>query len=211
MCLRYHTSTSADARIEAHEIGLRQIAELTAEADPLLRARGPDPGQRRRADHRARPRRSATSIPTPMPAAPSCSPTSTARWTRLRARMPRLFRRPSRARRWRSSGCRRRSSSARRAAMRRGRASTARGPALITSTCVDTRIWPKWALPTLTHHEAIPGHLWQGSIVLENQSIPLLHRNIGIAGLWRGLGPLCRAARRRDRHVCRLSRSAGSA
>lgn len=26
----------------------------------------------------------------------------------------------------------------------------------------DTSIWPKYALPTLTYHEGIPGHIWQG-------------------------------------------------
>ena len=35
---------------------------------------------------------------------------------------------------------------------------------------------------------AIPGHLWQGSIVLENQSIPLLHRNIGVPAYGEGWG-----------------------
>ena len=52
----------------------------------------------------------------------------------------------------------------------------------------DTPIWPKWALPTLTHHEAVPGHLWQGSLVIENQSIPLLHRNIGVPAYGEGWG-----------------------
>jgi uncharacterized protein (DUF885 family) len=26
----------------------------------------------------------------------------------------------------------------------------------------DTNIWPRYALPTLTYHEGIPGHIWQG-------------------------------------------------
>ena len=52
----------------------------------------------------------------------------------------------------------------------------------------DTSQWPKWALPTLTYHESIPGHLWQGSIVIENQSIPMLHRNIGIPAYGEGWG-----------------------
>ena len=26
----------------------------------------------------------------------------------------------------------------------------------------DTALWPRYALPTLTYHEAIPGHIWQG-------------------------------------------------
>jgi uncharacterized protein (DUF885 family) len=53
---------------------------------------------------------------------------------------------------------------------------------------VDTRTWPRWALPTLTYHESIPGHLWQGSTVIENQNIPLLHRNIGIPAYGEGWG-----------------------
>jgi uncharacterized protein (DUF885 family) len=53
---------------------------------------------------------------------------------------------------------------------------------------VDTRIWPRWALPTLTYHESIPGHLWEGSTVLENQRIPLLHRNLGIPAYGEGWG-----------------------
>jgi uncharacterized protein (DUF885 family) len=26
----------------------------------------------------------------------------------------------------------------------------------------DTSIWPRYALPTLTYHEGVPGHIWQG-------------------------------------------------
>ncbi len=26
----------------------------------------------------------------------------------------------------------------------------------------DTADWPKWSLPTLSYHEGIPGHIWQG-------------------------------------------------
>jgi uncharacterized protein (DUF885 family) len=51
---------------------------------------------------------------------------------------------------------------------------------------VDTRIWPKWSLPTLTYHEGVPGHLWQGAVVLGNNAIPLLHRNIGIPAFGEG-------------------------
>ena len=52
----------------------------------------------------------------------------------------------------------------------------------------DTGMWPKWALPTLTYHESVPGHLWQGAIVLGSQDIPLLHRNIGIPAFGEGWG-----------------------
>ncbi|MBI1364446.1 MAG: DUF885 family protein [Alphaproteobacteria bacterium] len=37
----------------------------------------------------------------------------------------------------------------------------------------DTAIWPKFSIPTLTYHEAIPGHHMQGAIALE-QKEPLI-------------------------------------
>jgi uncharacterized protein (DUF885 family) len=40
----------------------------------------------------------------------------------------------------------------------------------------DTAEWPKFNLPTLTYHEALPGHVWQGSIALGSQQIPMLRR-----------------------------------
>ena len=40
----------------------------------------------------------------------------------------------------------------------------------------DTTDWPKFSLPTLTYHEALPGHVWQGSISRESTQIPLLRR-----------------------------------
>jgi uncharacterized protein (DUF885 family) len=35
----------------------------------------------------------------------------------------------------------------------------------------DTSIWPRFALPTLTYHEGIPGHIWQGEYTY---SLPLV-------------------------------------
>lgn len=43
----------------------------------------------------------------------------------------------------------------------------------------DTAEWPKYNLPTLTYHEAIPGHNWQGAIARQSQDIPALRRNGG--------------------------------
>ena len=42
----------------------------------------------------------------------------------------------------------------------------------------DTANWPKLALPTLTHHEAFPGHQWQGAIALAAKETPLLRRTV---------------------------------
>jgi uncharacterized protein (DUF885 family) len=40
----------------------------------------------------------------------------------------------------------------------------------------DTSDWPKFSLPTLTYHEALPGHVWQGAIARESTRIPLIRR-----------------------------------
>lgn len=40
----------------------------------------------------------------------------------------------------------------------------------------DTAEWPKWSLPTLTYHEAIPGHHLQGTLAIENEALPLISK-----------------------------------
>jgi uncharacterized protein (DUF885 family) len=37
-----------------------------------------------------------------------------------------------------------------------------------------TKNWPKFSLPTLTYHETIPGHAWQGAYLTETGSLPLI-------------------------------------
>jgi uncharacterized protein (DUF885 family) len=34
--------------------------------------------------------------------------------------------------------------------------------------------WPRFSLPTLTYHETIPGHAWQGAYLLETGKLPLI-------------------------------------
>ncbi len=43
----------------------------------------------------------------------------------------------------------------------------------------DTAEIPSWTLPTLTYHEAIPGHHLQGSIVAESQGLPMMRKIAG--------------------------------
>lgn len=38
----------------------------------------------------------------------------------------------------------------------------------------DTAAWPRWALPTLTYHEALPGHVWQEAYGIEQTPWPLV-------------------------------------
>ena len=45
----------------------------------------------------------------------------------------------------------------------------------------DTHEWPKFGLPTLTYHEAVPGHLFQGSIAREQGELPLYRRAGGFS------------------------------
>jgi len=50
----------------------------------------------------------------------------------------------------------------------------------------DTAEWPKWTLPTLTYHEAIPGHHLQISISTEAQGIPTIRKLIGFSAYSEG-------------------------
>jgi uncharacterized protein (DUF885 family) len=45
----------------------------------------------------------------------------------------------------------------------------------------DTHEWPKWSLPTLTWHEAVPGHVFQGTIAREAGELPLYRRTRGFS------------------------------
>jgi uncharacterized protein (DUF885 family) len=38
----------------------------------------------------------------------------------------------------------------------------------------STLNWPKFSLPTLTYHETIPGHAWQGAYLVETGKLPLV-------------------------------------
>jgi uncharacterized protein (DUF885 family) len=185
MCLRYHTSTGLTPD-QVHETGLRQIAELSALADPLLRAEGLTQGS---VGNRitALGRQERHLYPNTDAGRTEMLANLTQYMNRLRGRMPDYF-----ATIPRSPMEIRRVPPAIEVGAPRG---YAQGPNLDGTrpgayyiNLRDTRSWPKWALPTLTHHEAVPGHLWQGSIVIENQSIPLLHRNIGISAYGEGWG-----------------------
>ena len=184
-CLRFHTSTGLSPD-EVHETGLRQLAELGAQAEPLLQAEGLTQGSVG-ARITALGRQERHLYPNTEAGRAELLANLTAYMGQLRARMPECF-----ATIPRSPMEIKRVPQAIELGAPRG---YAMGPSLDGSRAGafyinlrDTRSWPKWALPTLTHHEAIPGHLWQGSIVIENESIPLLHRNIGIAAYGEGWG-----------------------
>lgn len=185
LCLRFHTSTSLTPD-EAHAIGLRQVAEISAEADPLLRREGLTQGSvgARLAELGKLDRYLYANTDA---GRAQLLGDLERQMEAIKARMPEYFNTIPR------SGMEvKRVPPAIELGAPRG---YAEGPSLDGSrpgayyiNLVDTRIWSRWSLPTLTYHESIPGHLWQGSLVLENESIPLLHRNIGIAAYGEGWG-----------------------
>ncbi len=50
----------------------------------------------------------------------------------------------------------------------------------------DTAEWPKWTLPTLTYHEAIPGHHLQITLSTEAAGIPTIRKLIGFSAYSEG-------------------------
>lgn len=183
--LRFHTSTTLTPD-QAHEIGLRQVAELSAEADPLLRAEGLTTGGVG-ARLTALGQQERFLYPNTDAGRERLLADLVLQMEAVKARMPEVFATiPT------SPMEVKRVPPAIELGAPRG---YAQGPSLDGSrpgayyiNLQDTRIWPRWSLPTLTYHESIPGHLWQGSIVIENEDIPLLHRNIGIPAYGEGWG-----------------------
>jgi uncharacterized protein (DUF885 family) len=185
LALRFHTSTSLSPE-EAHQIGLRQVEEISAEADPLLRREGLTRGSvGARLTELGRQQRWL--YPNTDAGREQLIADLNRQIEAVRARMPEYFntipRSPMQVKRV---------PPAIELGAPRG---YAQGPSLDGSrpgafyiNLRDTGMWPRWALPTLTYHESVPGHLWQGSTVLENEAIPLLHRNIGIPAYGEGWG-----------------------
>jgi uncharacterized protein (DUF885 family) len=50
----------------------------------------------------------------------------------------------------------------------------------------DTAEWPRWALPTLTYHESIPGHHLQLTLAQETPGLPLIRKIIFFSGYGEG-------------------------
>ncbi len=67
-------------------------------------------------------------------------------------------------------------------------------PAIYYINLKSTALWPKYQIPTLTAHEGIPGHAWQGAYLAEHHGeIPLISSADELQRLRRRLGALFRA------------------
>jgi uncharacterized protein (DUF885 family) len=183
--LRYATTTSMTAD-EIHQLGLDQIAELGSRVDTILRAQGMTQGtvaQRMRAlgsDPRY-------VYPNTEAGKAQLLTDLNGQMADMTRRLPRYFGRLPRA------------------AVEIKRVPPAieagapggyyQPPALDGSRAGayyinlrDTAEWPKWTLPTLTYHEAMPGHHHQIALALEAQGIPMLRRLANFSAYSEGWG-----------------------
>jgi uncharacterized protein (DUF885 family) len=175
LCLRYQTSTRATPD-ETHAIGLEQVVEISAEADALLKAQGYADGTvgARLATLTADPR---GLYPNTDEGRAALLADLNVQVDAIRRRLPELFtvlpRTPVEVRRVPPDI---------ELGAPRGYAQTGsldgNRPGAFYINLHDTAIWPKWALPTLTYHESLPGHHLQLTLALEAEGTPMLHRTL---------------------------------
>lgn len=185
LCLRYQTSTRLTPD-EAHDLGLAQVAELSAEADRLLRAEG-------RTEGTVGARLSALTRD-PQYLYPNTDEGRAALLAGLnqqiaavKLRLPEVFvrlpRTPVEVRRVPPDI----ELGAPRGYAQLGSLDGSR-PGAYYINLADTGIWPKWALPTLTYHESLPGHHLQGTLALEATGTPMLNRTLPMNAYVEGWG-----------------------
>jgi uncharacterized protein (DUF885 family) len=175
LCLRYQTSTRATPD-ETHAVGLAQVAEISAAADALLKARGlaDGPVGTRLAALTADPR---GLYPNTDEGRAALLADLNVQVDAIRRRLPELFtvlpRTPVEARRVPPDI----ELGASRGYAQTGSLDGTR-PGAYYINLKDTATWPKWTLPTLKYHESLPGHHLQLTLALEAEGTPMLHRTL---------------------------------
>jgi uncharacterized protein (DUF885 family) len=175
LCLRYQTSTRMTPD-EAHVLGLAQVAEISAEADALLKAQGllEGPVGARMTALGQDPR---GLYPNTDEGRAQLLADLNTQVEAMQRRLPELFgvlpKTPVEVRRV---------PPAIELGAPRGYAQTGSldgtRPGAYYINLADTAIWPKWALPTLTYHESVPGHHLQLTLALEAEGTSLLHKTL---------------------------------
>jgi uncharacterized protein (DUF885 family) len=171
--LGFHTTTRLTPT-QAHELGLKQVAELEAQMDALLRAQGLTQGSVG-ARMTALSKRPDQLYPNTDAGRAELLAALNVQTEAMRAKMPLAFRTlpktpveivrvPSEIE----------------AGAPNGYASPpsldGSRPGRFYINLKDTAEWPKFTLPTLTYHEAIPGHQWEGAIAMASTEIPRLRQ-----------------------------------
>lgn len=184
-CLRLHTSTSLTPE-QAHQRGLDEVASYEARLEPLLRAQGLSTGTVG-ARLTALGQRPEQLWPNTDAGRAELLAFANQRNDAMRPLMARIFNRPPNA----PLEIRRVPPAievgAPRGYAQRGSLDGTR-PGAFYINLRDTGIWPRFAIPTLVYHEGIPGHVFQGAVLLEAGNLPLLHRSLGIAAYGEGWG-----------------------
>ncbi|MDP3748730.1 MAG: DUF885 family protein [Phenylobacterium sp.] len=183
--LRYHTTTNLTPP-EAHKVGLAQVAELSARADVLLRAQGLTQGS-----VGARLTAFGKDPSQLYPNTEAGRATLLADLNRtmeaVRARTPQVFATLPKA----GMEIRRVPPAIELGAPRgyaEGGTLDGSRPGTFYINLRDTADWPKWSLNSLTYHESVPGHLFQGAVLLEAPGAPLLLKTMGFTAYGEGWG-----------------------
>ena len=175
LCLRFQTSTRSTPD-ETHALGLAQVAEISATADELLKAQGLSEGAVG-ARLTALGKDPRWLYPNTDAGRAQLLTDLNAQVEAMRRRLPELFavlpRTPVEVRRVPPAI----EIGAPRGYAQFGTLDGSR-PGAYYINLADTTIWPKWALPTLTYHESLPGHHLQGTLALEAVDTSLLHRTL---------------------------------
>jgi uncharacterized protein (DUF885 family) len=171
---------------EIHRIGRERVAELTAEADGILRARGLSSGSV--AQRIAALRRDPAQLYPDSEAGRGALLADLQRMTdAMQVRLPRYFgvvpkvgvriQRMSRAIEAGSSG-----------ATYQPPSLDGKRPGLFSINLRNIAEWPRFDLPTLVYHEALPGHHLQNALVNEAKDLPVLRRMPLFSGFSEGWG-----------------------
>lgn len=183
--LRYSTTTTMTGD-DVHQMGLEQVAELTARADTLLRAEGMTQGTvgERIAAMGKDPR---FIYPNTDAGKEQLLADLNLQMQDMQGRLPQYFGRipksPVEVRRvpvFTEAGAP--------GGYYQGPALDGSRPGAYYINLRDTAEWPKWTLPTLTYHEASPGHHHQIALQQENDEAPLLLKILGFSAYSEGWG-----------------------
>ncbi|MFN3557946.1 MAG: DUF885 domain-containing protein [Brevundimonas sp.] len=183
--LKFYTTSALNGQ-EIHDMGLQQVAELSARADELLKAQGLTQGTvgARIASIGALP---GQLYPNTDAAKEQLLADLNAQMATVMARMPEYFGRLP------SSACDiRRVPKEIEAGAPGGyyQSPTLDGsrPGAYYINLRDTAEWPRFTLPTLTYHEAVPGHHFQIALQQEKTDTPLLLKVLGFSAYSEGWG-----------------------
>ncbi len=183
--LKYYT-TSSMTPDEVHQMGLEQVAEISARTDALLKAQGLTQGSVG-ARVAALGEDARFVYPNTDEAKDELIQELNAQMVAIQARMPEYFGRLPK------SPCDiRRVPKAIEAGAPGGYymppALDGSRPGAYYINLRDTAEWPKWTLPTLTYHEAVPGHHFQIALQQEKPDTPLLMKVMGFSAYSEGWG-----------------------